>query len=207
MNYVQVMTEQRALTGKGAQTRARLLKAAAQEMVAARGQLDVAAVAERAGTSIGLTYRYFPSKGALAAAVIGDFFDRCDEVLMARIDADSWLDREHRRLELVVAFHYAEPLAPVAVGHLATDPEVAETVLERQSHQAALMAAILAQGQGLGVVRRDLDASIGAVMLMGALREALQLALAAGNAIGAKQLTDQVVGFLDAALTVQDRVG
>lgn len=199
MNYVHVMTEEKALTGKGAQTRARLLRAAADEMVEARGQLDVAAVAARAGTSIGLTYRYFPSKGALAAAVLDDFFDRCDQVLMARIESDTWSQREQRRIELVVAFHYAEPLAAVAVGRLATDPEVVSTVQDRQDHQAALVAAILAQGQSNGSIRADLDASIAASMVLGALREAIRLALAAGDKVDAGQLTEQVSSFLHAA--------
>lgn len=200
MNYVQMMTEEKALTGKGAQTRARLLRAAADQMVEARGQLDVAAVAARAGTSIGLTYRYFPSKGALAAAVLDDFFDRCDQVLMARIEAESWCQREQRRIELVVAFHYAEPLAVVAVGRLATDPEVVSTVQDRQDHQAALVAAVLAQGQANGSIRADLDASIAASMVLGALREGIRLALAAGDNVDAGELTTQVSAFLRAAV-------
>jgi AcrR family transcriptional regulator len=197
------MNEVRALTGKGAQTRARLLRAAAEEMVEARGQLDVAAVADRAGTSIGLTYRYFPSKGALAAAVVDDFYDRHDQVLMARIDADSWAARERRRLELVVAFHYAEPLAAVAVGHLSSDPEVVATLQTRQDHQAALVAALLDQGQAAGVIRPEVDPSLASAMVMGAVHEAIRLALAAGTAVDPRQLTDQIAGFLQAALLVR----
>ena len=47
------------MSGKGAQTRKKLLDAAQAELVEAGGNLEVAAVARRAGTSIGLTYRYF----------------------------------------------------------------------------------------------------------------------------------------------------
>ena len=140
-------------SGKGAQTRAKLLKAAAAELVEAEGQLEVAAVARRAGTSIGLTYRYFQNKGALAAAVVEDFFDRQDEaVVMAQIEAENWRLREKRRIELMVAFHYAEPLARVALGGLAREPEVAAVMVERQSRQAAIAAAMLARGQDLGMV-------------------------------------------------------
>lgn len=187
-------------SGKGAQTRAKLLKAAAEELVESQGNLEVAAVARRAGTSIGLTYRYFQNKGALAAAVVEDFFDRQDEaVLMAEIEADTWRHREKRRIELMVAFHYAEPLARVALGGLAREPEVAAVMVERQSRQAAIAAAMMARGQDLGVLDDTLDASIAGPMLLGAIREALRVALAAGDNLGAGDLTRQVLAFVDAA--------
>lgn len=187
-------------SGKGAQTRAKLLKAAGEELVDADGHLEVAAVARRAGTSIGLTYRYFQNKGALAAAVVEDFFDRQDEaVLMAPIDAPTWRERERRRIELMVAFHYAEPLARVALGGLAREPEVAAVMVERQARQAAIEAANLARGQDLGEVPGSLDPSIAGPMVLGAIREALRVGLAAGETLGADHLTREVLRFFDAA--------
>lgn len=195
-------------SGKGAQTRAKLLKAAAEELVESQGNLEVAAVARRAGTSIGLTYRYFQNKGALAAAVVEDFFDRQDEaVLMAEIEADTWRHREKRRIELMVAFHYAEPLARVALGGLAREPEVAAVMVERQSRQAAIAAAMMARGQDLGVLDDTLDASIAGPMLLGAIREALRVALAAGDNLGAGDLTRQVLAFVDAATSPSQPCG
>lgn len=186
--------------GKGAQTRAKLLRAAAAELVEANGTLEVAAVARRAGTSIGLTYRYFNNKGALAAAVVEDFFDRQDEaVLMAPIEADTWRARERRRIELMVAFHYAEPLARVALGGLAREPEVAAVMVERQQRQAAIVAAMLARGQDLGEVHADLDPSVAGAMVLGALREAMRVALAAGEYLSAGEATRQVLVFIGAA--------
>lgn len=188
------------VTGKGAQTRAKLLKAAAAELVDSGGQLEVAAVARRAGTSIGLTYRYFQNKGALAAAVVEDFFDRQDNaVLMAEIDAEDWRQREKRRIELMVAFHYAEPMARVALGGLAREPEVAAVMVDRQARQAALVAAMLARGQDLGMADPDLDPSIAGPMILGAIREALRVALAAGDHMDAGQLTRQILAFVDSA--------
>ncbi|CAN5487561.1 TetR/AcrR family transcriptional regulator [soil metagenome] len=191
-------------SGKGAQTRAKLLKAAADELVESEGQLEVAAVARRAGTSIGLTYRYFQNKGALAAAVVEDFFDRQDEaVLMAQIEAETWRHRERRRIELMIAFHYAEPLARVALGGLAREPEVAAVMVDRQSRQAAIAAAMLARGQDLGMIDQHIDPSIVGPMLLGAIREALRVALAAGDALGAGDLTREVLTFVDAATRVR----
>lgn len=192
-------------SGKGAQTRAKLLHAAAEELVESDGNLEVAAVARRAGTSIGLTYRYFQNKGSLAAAVVEDFFDRQDKaVLMAEIEADSWRKRERRRIELMVAFHYAEPLARVALGGLAREPEVAAVMLDRQSRQAALVAAMLARGQGLGMVDPDLNPSIVGPMILGAIREGLRVALAAGEYLGAGEVTDQILSFVDVVTRILD---
>lgn len=192
-------------SGKGAQTRAKLLKAAAEELVESDGNLEVAAVARRAGTSIGLTYRYFQNKGALAAAVVEDFFDRQDHaVLMADIDAESWRQRERRRIELMVAFHYAEPLARVALGGLAREPEVAAVMLDRQTRQAALAAAMLARGQDLGMVSPHIDPSIVGPMILGSIREALRVGLAAGDHLGAGELTEQILAFVDAATASRD---
>ncbi|MEO2106520.1 MAG: TetR/AcrR family transcriptional regulator [Actinomycetota bacterium] len=188
------------MSGKGAQTRKKLLDAAQAELVEAGGNLEVAAVARRAGTSIGLTYRYFQNKGALAAAVVNDFFDRQDEaVLMAQIEAPSWRKREQRRIELMVAFHYAEPLAPVALGGLAREPEVAAVMVERQAMQAAIVAANIARGQDLGEVPDEIDPTIAGPMVMGAIREALRVALAAGDRLGADALTREILRFVDAA--------
>ncbi|WP_370326943.1 TetR/AcrR family transcriptional regulator [Euzebya sp.] len=192
------------VTGKGAQTRAKLLKAAAAELVESEGQLEVAAVARRAGTSIGLTYRYFQNKGALAAAVVEDFFDRQDNaVLMAEIEADDWRARERRRIELMVAFHYAEPMARVALGGLAREPEVAAVMVDRQARQAAIVAAMLARGQDLGKVDTELDPSIAGPMILGAIREALRVGLAAGDALGAGDLTNQILHLVDSATRVR----
>lgn len=187
-------------SGKGAQTRAKLLKAAAEELIESDGHLEVAAVARRAGTSIGLTYRYFQNKGALAAAVVDDFYDRQDEaVLMAEIEADSWRRRERRRIELMIAFHYAEPLARVALGGLAREPEVAAVMVERQSTQAAIAAAMLARGQDLGMIDPDLNPSLVGPMVLGAIREALRVALAAGDQLGAGEVTHEILAFVDAS--------
>jgi AcrR family transcriptional regulator len=193
-----------AQTGKGAQTRAKLLRAAAEELVEGGGGLEVASVARRAGTSIGLTYRYFQNKGALAAAVVEDFFDRQDRaVLMAEIEADDWRQRERRRIELMVAFHYAEPMAPFALGGLAREPEVAAVMVDRQSRQAALVAALLARGQDLGMVDDAINPSLVGPMVLGAIREALRVALAAGENLSAGEVTTQILTLVDRVTRVR----
>lgn len=189
---------------KGAQTRAKLLRAAAEELVETGGQMEVAAVARRAGTSIGLTYRYFHNKGALAAAVVEDFFDRLDEAVMhAPIEADHWAARERRRIELMVAFHFADPLAKVALGSLAREPEVAAVLVERNAAQAAMMAGNLARGQDLGMADPGLDPTIAGPMMMGAIRDALRVGLAAGDRLSASDLTTEILRFVTDACGIR----
>ncbi|MQA83377.1 MAG: TetR family transcriptional regulator [Streptosporangiales bacterium] len=114
-------------TGKGRGTRARLLVAARQQTLANGGTLEVATVAEAAGVVPSVVYRYFGSKAGLVTALIDDFFDRFHERVL---DVDlrehgSWAQRERRRLESGVRFHYEEPLAVVIYALLAREPQVA----------------------------------------------------------------------------------
>ncbi len=66
---------------------------------------------------------------------------------------------------------------------------------------------MLARGQDLGMVDQGLDPSIAGPMIMGAIREALRVALAAGDNLGAGDLTRQVLNFVDAATRVRDPQG
>src|SRR3954463_3573535 len=114
-------------TPKGSASRARLLHAASEELIERAGALEVMSVAARARVSVGLIYRWFESKAGLVAAVVDDFYDRADE---AGFDPDpvpggTGAEREHKRTELAVAFHYDDPLAPVVLSTLAREPVVA----------------------------------------------------------------------------------
>src|SRR3954454_1887080 len=119
-----------------------LLAAAADELVARGGRAEVADVAGRAGTSVGLIYRHFGSKGGLLAAgggggggaprarglaaVVAGWSDRLDaEVLDAPMPVGDWGERERRRTELAVAFHLRDPLAAVILTRLEREPAVA----------------------------------------------------------------------------------
>ena len=86
---------------KAPESRRRLLDAAAAELVARDGRLEVAPVAARAGTSVGLIYRNFGSKAGLLAAVVDDFYDRYDaQVFDAPLAGlPGWAARERARLE------------------------------------------------------------------------------------------------------------
>ena len=107
--------------------------------------VEAVTVAQRAGVSVGLLYRYFGSKAGLVAAVVDDFYDRLLAEVAAADDRElDWATRERRRTENSVAFHYREPLAPIILTLLTREPEVAETYIPvgiYPDERAALEAA------------------------------------------------------------------
>ncbi|NUP61494.1 MAG: helix-turn-helix transcriptional regulator, partial [Nonomuraea sp.] len=81
------------LTERAALTRRRIIEAAAAELVET-GDVEVAAVARRAGTSVGLPYRYFGTRSGLMSALLADFYDRLvSETVLGHVDGRTWPDR------------------------------------------------------------------------------------------------------------------
>ena len=88
-----------ALTSRAEATRRALIDAAVAEWTVT-GEVEVAAVARRAGVSAGLPYRYFGTRSGLLIALVEDFYSRLEDAAgMRRYDASSWIDRERRRIE------------------------------------------------------------------------------------------------------------
>lgn len=160
---------------RGSATRRRLLEAAAAELVAGGGTAEVAAIAVRVGVSVGLIYRHFGSKAGLLAAVVGDFYDRLDAGVL-NVDpapGSDWATRERIRVERDVAFHYAEPLAPVVLGRLSREPEVAAVEARWIAREIELAARNLERGQCSGEIPADLDPGLAGAMVLGGIRQAL----------------------------------
>ena len=61
-------------------TAEKLLEAAEAELIASDGQMEMAAVARRAGVSVGLAYHHFGSKAGLVAAVVDAFYGPLREI-------------------------------------------------------------------------------------------------------------------------------
>ncbi len=160
--------------------RAALLRAAHEEVVERAGVLEVGPVAARAGVSVGLIYRHFGSKAGLLSAVVGDFYVRFDAEVLGVDPAPgaSWAERERRRTELAVAFHYDEPLAPIVLTRLARDPEVAAVEARHLRVQVARGTQNVARGQRDGEIPEDIDPSIAAAVILGGVRQALIVVLA-----------------------------
>ena len=194
--------------GRGA-GRDALLRAAAEELVDRRGVLEVASVAQRAGVSVGLIYRHFKSKAGLLAAVVGDFHVRFDAEVL---DVDpapgaGWWERERRRTEMAVAFHYDEPLAPIVLARMARDPEVAAVEARHLRVQVARGTQNVARGQRDGDIPEDIDAGIAAALILGGVRQALIEVLTRRERPPRDVLSDQLWRLVVAAVRCKEPSG
>ena len=183
-----------------------LLEAAAEELVERGGVLEVGPVAARAGVSVGLIYRHFGSKAGLLAAVVGDFYVRFDAQVL---DVDpapgaGWAERERRRTEMAVAFHYDDPLAPIVLARLARDPEVAAVEARHLRVQVARGAQNVARGQRDGEIPEDIDAGIAAALILGGVRQALVEVMARRERPARDAFVDQVWRLVAAAVRVKE---
>ena len=156
---------------------ARLLAAAAAELVERGGDLEMQAVARRAGVSVGLAYHHFGSKGGLIAAVLEDFYDRLDDTAMGRRLEGPWPERERLRIRLAADFFLKDPLSAVLLGRLHRSPEVVAVEEERFRRQVALGARNMAEGQAQGAIPADRDPELLAAMVLGGVRHGVNLLL------------------------------
>lgn len=162
---------------RGAAARAKLLRAAAEEL-GETGQLEVAAVARRAGVSAGLPYRYFGTRSGLLIAVLDAFYERlADAAALRTYEAPTWVDRERQRIRDWVAALYAEPLAPLVLGGLGGDAEVAAANTRHLHLLIELGARNIARAQRTGELPADRDPEFLAAATLGGINTMLSVAL------------------------------
>ncbi|WP_433461796.1 TetR/AcrR family transcriptional regulator [Spirillospora sp. CA-128828] len=165
------------LSARGSAARRRILAAAAEEMVAT-GDVEVAAVARRAGVSVGLPYRYFGTRSGLLSAIISAFYDRLDEAVTNReFDADTWYDRERARVTAWVDHLYDDPLAPVVLGRLGGDADTAGIEMHRLHKAIERGARNIARGQRDGDLPADRDPELLVAAILGGVHTAVAVAL------------------------------
>lgn len=188
-------------------TARRILDAAAAELVAGNGSLEMLAVARRADVSVGLAYHHFGSKGGLLAAVAEDFYARLDEAAGNAVigDVADWAAREHERVRLAVSFHYREPLAPLMLGRLSAEPEVAAIEKAHFERQVRRGARNIAQGQERGAIPTRHDPSLLVAMVLGGVRAGVMTALARKPRPDAAVLTREIWSFVESATHLQAR--
>jgi AcrR family transcriptional regulator len=173
--YLFVVTIPKAPRGVAA--RDKLLRAAADEL-AETGQLEVAAVARRAGVSTGLPYRYFGTRGGLLIAVLDAFYQRLGEAAaLRRYDAPTWAEREQQRIRDWVTALYAEPLAPLVLGGLVGDAEVAAANTRHLHLLIELGARNIANAQRAGELPADRDPEFLAAATLGGTNVVVSVAL------------------------------
>ncbi|MCP3939101.1 MAG: TetR/AcrR family transcriptional regulator [Actinomycetia bacterium] len=172
------------LTQKGRTTRARLLQVAGQELHE-KGQIEVTSVADRAGMSLGLLYRYFTNKDGLVTAVVDAFYDRYEEAVFSEpVPPDvHWSDFEHQRFEREVDFVFDEPLGRRIVGGPPFEPAAAHTDARRLERHIGMAARNIAHGERRGMIIVSIDKRLAAAAIIGGLRSCLAMALVEGSTI------------------------
>jgi AcrR family transcriptional regulator len=162
---------------RGAAARDKILRAATDEL-GATGELEVAAVAKRAGVSTGLPYRYFGTRSGLMIAVLDAFFARLGDAAALRVyDAPTWAQRERRRIGDWVRAVYADPLAPLVLGGLVGDAEVAAAHTRHLHLLIELGGRNIAQAQRAGELPAGRDPELLAAATLGGTNAVLSVAL------------------------------
>lgn len=165
-------------TARGNASRERLLQAAAAELVET-GEFQVAAVAQRAGVSVGLPYRYFGNRAGLLIALVDDFYQRLGvAVALRRYPAESWHDRERARVSDWVEFLYGDPLAMAVLTGQIGEADVAATNARRLAEFIDVGATNIAAAQRDGELSADRDPELLAAALLGGVHSATVVALA-----------------------------
>ncbi|NEC88063.1 TetR/AcrR family transcriptional regulator [Streptomyces sp. SID12501] len=185
---------------RSAASREKLLRAAADEL-AETGELEVAAAARRAGMSTGLPYRYFGTRSGLLIAVLDAFYERLGEAAALReYEAATWSEREQQRIRDWVAFLYAEPLAPVVLGGLGGDAEVAGAHTRQLHALIDLGARNLARAQHAGEIPADRDPELLAAATLGGTNAVISVALTRSPRPAAQDIVAQLWAFVAGAV-------
>ena len=192
------------LSPRRAATRVKILEAAKRVLVDGEGHLEMSTMAKVAGVSHGSAYHHFGSKEGLLCAVVEDFYARLEaEVLMARLEAfTDWELRERERVRRYITVLLTDPVGRI-VQRLAHSPAVAAVEATRWARLIEVGAKNVAQGQRDGAVAADQDSTVLAAMLLGAVRSAVAVAMAAPDDPSPDALTDQIWAFLRRGLEIQ----
>lgn len=177
---------------RAGKARAALLRAAAEEL-AITGGLEVAAVSRRAGVSAGLPYRYFGSRSGLLIAIVDDFYHRLGaHASMRKYGESTWAQREQHRIADWVAAVYADPLAPVVLGGVIGDAEVAAAHHRHVSDLIKIGSRNIGMAQETGELPGGRDPELLAAATLGGTNTVLAVALARNPRPTARAVTDEL---------------
>ncbi|MEJ8567276.1 TetR/AcrR family transcriptional regulator [Elongatibacter sediminis] len=178
-------------------SRAALIAAAADALVAGDGDFELQDVARRAGVSVGLPYHHFGSKAGLIAAVVGQFYEQVHAtVVLSDVATRDWAEREQLRLSRLIRFLYRNDLATVVISRLARDPEVTAREAEYWTRLVELAASNIVKGQARGQLPPELNPMLVSAMICGGLRSAIGQALTARPRPKQDELTRQLWNFI-----------
>ena len=140
-------------------------------------------------------------EGLLQAVAIAFYNQLDDEVLMApMVEFDSWREREQARSRAHIAFILEHPLGSVVMNQLSAIPTIASIEAERWKLIVAEGARNIADGQKRGELGTDVPPELGAAMVLGAVRGAINQAISEPATINIDQLNAKVWAFLGSGL-------
>jgi AcrR family transcriptional regulator len=173
-------------------TRRRLLDAAMTELVLT-GDLQITAVARRAGVSAGSPYRHYAGRSELLVAVLDDFFDRLASAAATRhYGHGTFLERERQRLADWVQALYQDPLSRLVLTGLVGDGAVNAALAAHLDRMIGFGTANIARAQERGEVPGDRDAELTAAAALGGVQTAVTVALRRNPRPPAGELVDQL---------------
>ena len=147
------------LRADAVRNRAKVLEAARAAFAEHGAEAQMEDVARRAGVGVGTVYRHFPTKQALAEALVEERFDRTIAFVRELVDEepDPW-----RAIERCFEYCAAHAGAATAPGRPRSRRWPAGAMVGPREHQLsellALEEQLLARARAAGVVREDLKA-------------------------------------------------
>lgn len=183
--------------------RQQLIDAAREELVLGNGAFELSALTRRAGLSTGALYHHFGSKSGLLAAVYDGFYDGLRHAIAdAHLPAGDWATRERDRTHRFVAYHLADPLAPILLNRTASDSQLTELEAAYIHNLIDNAAANIRHGQKLGELPADLDADGAGAYVIGGLRHGVAQLLRVVPTPAADDATQTLWRFTAAVLGI-----
>lgn len=178
-----------------------LIESARAALVEGEGELEMMDVARRAGVSEGLAYYHFGNKAGLLDAVVRDFYDRLDEAVLAvPFVGDTWVARERARTCEFVRLMYEDPVAPLLLHVVRSDPSVQVEEVERRRRLNALGARNIAEAQRAGEIDDRYNPKMLVAMVLGGTMAGVIEALEANPPVPLTDTQDQVWSFIQRAV-------
>lgn len=183
--------------------RQQLLDAAHDELVQGNGVIELSGLTRRAGLSTGALYHHFGSKSGLLTAIYDGFYDGLRHAIAdTHLPAGNWATRERDRTHRFVAYHLADPLAPILLNRTASDPQLTELEAAYIHNLIDNAAANIRRGQQSGELPVDLDPDSAGAYVIGGLRHGIAQQLRVTPTPDAVQATQTLWRFTAAVLGI-----
>jgi len=189
--------------------RQQLLDAACDELVRGNGVIELSALTRRAGLSTGALYHHFGSKSGLLAAIYDGFYDGlvhaiADAHLPAHAD---WATRERERTRRFVAYHFADPLAPILLNRTAPDPQLTELEAAYIQNISDNAATNIRAGQRRGQLPVGIDPDSAGAYVIGGLRHGIAQQLRTTPPPDPDKAAERLWRLIAATLGITDQPG